>query len=60
MVRDLAWHRRRKCRATVEHVLAEMKVYQVLRDCRRRGPGTDEVVSAVVTLHNLRKESAVG
>jgi hypothetical protein len=32
MVRQLAWHRRRKRRATVEHLLAEMKVYQVLRD----------------------------
>ena len=59
MVRDLAWHRRRKRRATVEHVLAEMKVYPVLRDCRRRGPGTNEVVWAVATLHSLRKESVV-
>ena len=25
----------------------------------RRGPGIDEVVSAVATLHNLRKEPAV-
>jgi hypothetical protein len=59
MVRDLAWHRRRKRRAPVEHVLAEMKVYQVQRDCRRRGPGIDEVVSAVAVLHNLRREPAV-
>lgn len=57
MIRDSAWRRRRKRRATVEHVLAEMKVYQVLRDCRRRGPGIDEVVSAVAVLHNLRKQS---
>jgi hypothetical protein len=40
-------------------VLAEMKVYQVLGDCCRRGPGIDEVFSAVATLHNLREEPAV-
>jgi hypothetical protein len=39
-------------------VLAAIKVYQVMRDCCRRGPGIDEVVSAVAVLHNLRKEPA--
>lgn len=56
IVRDAAWRRFRKRRATVEHVLPELKVWSVLRDCRGRGGGIDQSVRAVAALHNLRIE----
>jgi hypothetical protein len=56
IIRDAAWRRFRKRRATVEHVLAELKVWSVLRDCRWRGRGIDQSVRAVAALHNLRIE----
>lgn len=59
IVRDAAWRRFRKRRATVEHVLAELKVWSVLRDCRWKGPGIDQSVRAVAALHNLRIELRV-
>lgn len=56
IIRDAAWRRFRKRRATVEHVLAELKVWSVLRDCRWRGGGIDQSVRALAALHNLRIE----
>ena len=56
IIRDETWRRFRKRRATVEHVLAELKVWSVLRDCRWRGEGIDQSVRAVAALHNLRIE----
>ena len=56
IIRDAAWRRFRKRRAAVEHVLAELKVWSVLRDCRWRGDGIDQSVRAVGALHNLRIE----
>jgi hypothetical protein len=35
-------------------VLAELKVWSVLKACRRRGSGINEITRAVVALHNLR------
>ena len=56
IVRDETWRRFRKRRATVEHVLAELKVWSALRDCRCKGSGIDQSARAVTTLHNLRIE----
>lgn len=56
IVRDATWRRFRKRRAVVEHVLAELKVWSVLRDCRQRGRGVDQLVRAVAALYNLRIE----
>lgn len=39
----------RRVRARVEHVLARMKAWKVLRDCRRRGNG----VHIAALMHNL-------
>jgi hypothetical protein len=41
------------------HVLAELKVWSVLRDCRWRGSGIDQSVHAVAALYNLRIEMNV-
>ncbi len=56
IIRDKAWRRFRKRRATTEHVLAALKVWSVLHDCRWRDTGIDQSVRAVATLHNLRSE----
>lgn len=56
IVRDETWRRFRKRRATVEHVLAELKVWSALHDCRWKGSGIDQSVRAVAALHNLRIE----
>ena len=56
IVKDAAWKRFRKRRATAEHVLAELKVWSCLRDCRRRGQGIEELTRPVAALHNLRIE----
>jgi hypothetical protein len=59
IIRDDAWHSFRRRRAMVEHVLTELKVWSVLRDCRWGGSGIDESVRAVAALYNLRIESNV-
>jgi hypothetical protein len=56
IVRDETWRRFRTRRATVEHVLAELKVCSVPRDWRWKGSGIDQSVRAVATLDNLRIE----
>ena len=48
---DNAEHR--KVRARVEHTIARMKNYKILRDCRQRGDGLHHAVQAVAPMHNL-------
>lgn len=54
MVRDLAWRRHRRRRARVEHAIARLKDWRVLRDHRRRGARLPETLCAVAFLHNVR------
>jgi len=58
IVRDAAWRCHRKRRARVEHAIARLKNWRVLRDHRRRGARLDETTAAVATLHNLSVEMA--
>ena len=53
IVRDAAWRRHRCRRARVEHAIARLKNWRVLRDHRRRGHHLAETVQAVAALHNL-------
>ena len=53
-VRDAAWRRHRRRRARVEHAIARLKDWRVLRDYRRRGPTLATTLRAVSVLHNLR------
>lgn len=39
--------------ARVEHALASMKVWRVLRDCRLLGQGSAEAMAGIARLHNL-------
>jgi hypothetical protein len=54
IVRDIHWRRHRHRRARVEHAIARLKDWRVLRDHRRRGSQLANTVSAVAFLHNLR------
>lgn len=56
IIRDRAWRRHRRRRARVEHALAHLKTWRVLRDHRRRGRHLDTTLRAVAVLHNLRLE----
>ncbi|HSD86997.1 MAG TPA: transposase family protein [Kofleriaceae bacterium] len=53
MLRDAAWRRHRTRRARVEHAIARLKVWRVLRDHRRQGSNLDDTLGAVALLHNL-------
>lgn len=54
IVRDAAWRRHRHRRAKVEHAIARLKTWRVLRDHRRRGRHLPDTLHAVCFLHNLR------
>ena len=56
IVRDQTWLRHRRRRARVEHAIARLKDWRVLRDHRRRGHHLDDTLRAVCVLHNLRLE----
>lgn len=43
----------RKVRARVEHVLARMKGWKILRDCRRKGADVHHATLGIARLHNL-------
>ncbi len=56
ILRDQRWRKHRKRRARVEHALARLKDWRVLRDHRRRGRELLDTVRAVAALHNIKLE----
>jgi hypothetical protein len=56
IVRDYRWRRHRNRRARVEHTIARLKNWRVLRDHRRRGRHLAHTVATVAFLHNLQVE----
>ena len=56
ILRDRQWRRHRRRRARVEHAIARLKDWRVLRDYRRRGHHLADTLQAVARLHNLRIE----
>ena len=54
IVRDHGWRRHRRRRARVEHAIASLKNWRVLRDHRRRGHHLATTLAAVAFLHNLQ------
>lgn len=54
ILRDRRWRRHRHRRARVEHAIARLKTWRVLRDHRRRGRHLAETLHAITYLHNLR------
>ncbi len=57
IVRDDAWRRHRRRRARVEHAIARLKNWRVLRDYRRRGNTLLDTARAVAFLHNEKVET---
>jgi len=53
ILRDRAWRRHRRRRARVEHAIARLKNWRILRDHRRRGGHLADTLPAVAFLHNL-------
>lgn len=53
ILRDRAWRRHRKRRARIEHAIARLKNWRVLRDHRRRARHLADTVNAVAVLHDL-------
>jgi len=53
ILRDRAWRRHRRRRARVEHAIARLKNWRVLRDHRRRARHLADTVQAIAFLHNL-------
>jgi hypothetical protein len=56
ILRDHRWRSHRKRRSRIEHVIARLKDWRVLRDHRRRARHLVDTASAVAFLHNLRIE----
>ena len=54
IVRDRAWRRHRHRRARVEHAIARLKDWRILRDHRRRAIHLDDTLAAVSFMHNLQ------
>lgn len=54
ILRDAIWRSHRRRRARVEHAIARLKDWRVLRDHRRRGRHLQTTLRAVACLHNLR------
>lgn len=56
IVRDRRWRAHRRRRARVEHAIARLKNWRILRDHRRRGRHVPDTLAAVSFLHNLTLE----
>lgn len=54
IIRDHYWRAHRRIRAHVEHVIARLKDWQILRQCRRRGQATNHSLQIVAGLWNLK------
>lgn len=54
IVRDDHYRAHRRIRARVEHVIARIKDWQILRQCRRRGDAINHSLQIVVGLWNLK------
>jgi hypothetical protein len=56
IVRDRVWRDHRRRRARVEHAIARLKNWRILRNHRRRGCHLADTVNAVTFLHNLQRD----
>jgi hypothetical protein len=54
IIRDDNYRAHRRIRARVEHVLARLKDWQILRQCRRRGHSINHSLHIIAGLWNLK------
>jgi hypothetical protein len=56
IIRDHHYRAHRRIRARVEHVIARIKDWQILRQCRRRGQAINHSLHIVAGLWNLKNQ----
>jgi hypothetical protein len=56
-IRDQRWRAHQRIRARVEHVIARLKDWQILRQCRRRGDAINHSLQITAGLWNLKTRS---
>jgi Transposase DDE domain len=54
IIRDNHYRTHRRIRARVEHVIARLKDWQLLRQCRRRGDAINHSLHIIAGLWNLK------
>lgn len=54
IIRDDTYRTHRRIRARVEHVIARLKDWQILRQCRRRGQAINHSLNIIAGLWNLK------
>jgi hypothetical protein len=54
IIRDDRYQAHRRIRARVEHVIARLKDWQILRQCRRRGEAINHSLHIIAGLWNLK------
>ena len=54
IIRDDSYRAHRRIRARVEHVIARIKDWQILRQCRRHGEAINHSLQIVAGLWNLK------
>ena len=54
IIRDDYYRAHRKIRARVEHVIARLKDWQILRQCRRHGHAINHSLHIIAGLWNLK------
>lgn len=59
IIRDQHRERHKRMRATVEHVIARLEDWQILRQCRRKGRSLDQLLQIIAGPHNLPQQSRV-
>jgi len=60
IIHDAQYRRHRRVRARVEHVIARLKDWQILRQCRRRGQAITHSLHIIAELWNLKNQSRTG
>ena len=56
IIRDQQWRVHVRHRATIEHVIARVKDWHVLRQCRRKRAAIDQIIRAVAAIYKHRIE----
>jgi len=59
VTRDHHWRHHRRIHARVEHVIARLKDWQILRQCRRRGNAINHSLQIIAGLWNLKSNSQI-
>ncbi|WP_179295719.1 transposase family protein [Mycobacterium avium] len=57
IIHDAHYRKHRRSRARVEHVIARLKDWQILRQCRRRGQAINHSLQIIAGLWNLKTHS---